>query len=272
MASVIIQGFEALEAHTGTRTFAERFGNRGLKMHDARDLIERLPKSRENQKIIDNLEKLRSLWSVEFDVRRCLLGMQILQVRTSSRSAFLKGALSDQDALLDAAIANFIITTYCKCTATSSEAKRGQFDPRRFLNEEQKQAHREIVSLRNQAIAHFGPGTHPGGEWAYDRLLIEFEPTGGQFEFVGTMHRSNFRSKVMGQLSELLPIVHAAIHGAIKKREDWIGEALRARPDIIALLNSLPLVSRPYQFAEHNGPLSGTPLGGWTGIEEAPSA
>lgn len=73
------------------------------------------------------------------------------------------------------ALLNTAIILYVRATKSSSRHRRS-FDLRSKLSSEQKVIHDKLCSLRDDAIAHFGPGNLPGGlTWQIEGIFIPLD-------------------------------------------------------------------------------------------------
>jgi hypothetical protein len=120
----------------------------------------------ENQKghprLAGLIKKIRDLHSSRVDLEQA---QQTLALR--GRFPNLSSGESDLAHLVQA-IAVTSIILYCRATGTESDHRKNRLDVRRWFDEEEKRIHEKMMMLRNNGIAHFGPGD-PREEDSYRR-------------------------------------------------------------------------------------------------------
>lgn len=82
-------------------------------------------------------------------------------------------AASESDALREHSLLCNAIVLYARAKTASSHRK--SFDLRKRMNDDQRQVHKELCDLRDDAIAHFGPGKHFRGEWLRETVVLQFQ-------------------------------------------------------------------------------------------------
>jgi hypothetical protein len=76
--------------------------------------------------------------------------------------------------ITESALLNNALVLYVRATKTTSEL-RDRFDLRSRFSEEERVAHKELVDLRDRAIAHFGTGGSYSGEWQAELVVLQFK-------------------------------------------------------------------------------------------------
>lgn len=107
----------------------------------------------------------------------------IMAEETCEALADLLGAKSTnpRQAIVETALLSNAIVLYARATSTSSN-ERAPFSLEPFFNENQKVVHREMVDLRNDAIAHYGSGGSYAdqGMWKAEVGIMHMRETDGK--------------------------------------------------------------------------------------------
>ncbi len=95
------------------------------------------------------------------------------------------GPFQSEDAKLatQSALLNNALVLYARATITTSK-QRGGFDLRSRFCEEGRIAHKELVDLRDCAIAHFGSGGSYAGEWQAELVILQCQGEDTRVGFV----------------------------------------------------------------------------------------
>lgn len=140
---------------------------------DLLSLKETLPK--EQRKLKGLIERLSSANSIKTDLQIACEMMDSLEeaLKEAETSSELGVRTWQGNAAL--ALINSAIILYVRATKTSSKHRRTLGFVEHF-SEEQKQAHAHLCSLRDDAIAHFGPGATLGGQtWHTEAIFVPLD-------------------------------------------------------------------------------------------------
>jgi hypothetical protein len=133
----------------------------------ARDLPER------HKALAHQILQLRDAHSIRTDLKLAADFFESLRQISDIANASEAGATAENCAL---ALFYSGIILYARATDTSSEHRRS-FDFRSKFDEDEKRSHRLLCDLRNDAIAHFGPGgSYAGAAWQKEGVFV---PTDG---------------------------------------------------------------------------------------------
>lgn len=177
-------------------------------------IIDVLSKRKDTRTASYKLKRIRALHSVKIDLDFAHDALnQLLDTHRIPDDNIPKNV-----AVIDRALTMLLIIYYTRSTEVSPSRGSG-FDPTRFYNEEQKDLHRGVVSLRNQAVAHYGSGSHPGGEWSSDKLTLIHDPLDGSLRFGHEYTRTNFRGRVLQEINDLLATAKDGLMQDIEKAE-----------------------------------------------------
>jgi hypothetical protein len=119
-----------------------------------------------------------------------------------------------EEAMLLGALFTSALLLYTRATQTSSK-HRQSLPIRESYSDDQKVAHKEMMDLRNDAVAHYGPGDNlKDGLVADEQLNLRIQGT--QIDFYHRYSRTNYRQN---QFFDLITLVEAAsgIIGVVKQ-------------------------------------------------------
>lgn len=125
------------------------------------------------------------------------------------------------------------VIVYSRATETSA-LDRYNVGVTGAYSEKTKKLHRQIVDLRNKAIAHFGWGNG----W-YDESVLYLEQSSGN-AITAVHQRTNSDSLVFDALSELLEIAIPYVKGKEKDRAMEINDELARSPHLFDSIEGLP--------------------------------
>lgn len=133
-------------------------------------MAERLFIERRHLPLVGQIRRVRELTSLHSDLMMALESLAALEpLLIAPTDPSNHRLLITQSALL-----NNAIVLYSRATTTTSGERRG-FDIRPLLTDAEKLAHKELVDLRNDAVAHFGSGGSYEGEWQAELVLWQFK-------------------------------------------------------------------------------------------------
>lgn len=118
------------------------------------------------------------------------------------------GRLAATDHLILSALFNDALIHYVRAAAGESHHRK-TMDIRGKWSPELKEKHTEIVALRNDAVAHFGPGPNKDAYSAKEALV--YAEDDARVDFRQALVRANFRQRHLIQLIELVAKAQADI-------------------------------------------------------------
>lgn len=130
-------------------------------------LSQRLIAEKRHLKLAHKIRRSVDIHSLSTDLRMARESMMALaeQLKTPAEP-------NDHIKLItESALLNNAIVLYARATKTSSNS-RGGFDLSSRFDADQKTAHKEICDLRDDAVAHFGPGGTYKGEWQAELAVL----------------------------------------------------------------------------------------------------
>lgn len=131
----------------------------------------------------------------------------------------------------EAALLSNIVLLYARATKTSSTI-RSQYDPSHLLSPDELKVHRELCSLRDDGVAHFGKGGSYQGTWVEEVLVLD--TAAGK---VATMTRRpvvdrHLLARARSQISRVLELLEPRAKRAIDVVTEDLNVELTADPTI----------------------------------------
>jgi hypothetical protein len=131
---------------------------------------------REYRKLKSLIERLSSAHSIHADLaiaHDMLTALEIAQAQADEATKHGAGRTWQADASL--ALLNSVIILYSRATKTSSR-HRGSIAFLKEFSASETEAHEHLCRLRNDAIAHFGPGATLGGQsWHVEKVFVPLD-------------------------------------------------------------------------------------------------
>lgn len=142
------------------------------KTFDLTGLSERLFSEGRFKSLAGKIRRAQDLASLHTDLTIALESMDALvaSMETPPQDD-LNGAVTEFALLCNA------VVHYARATKTTS-TERGGFDLRPRFTEEQKLVHKELIDLRDKAIAHFGSGGSYQGLWHFEVMILQAAENG----------------------------------------------------------------------------------------------
>lgn len=139
------------------------------------------------------------------------------------------------------------VILYVRATKTQSDNRRS-FDFNKEYDADQKVKHKVLCDLRDEALAHYGPGgSYSGPAFQRDGVFIPYGPDSDSRVFTAS-HRLVIQPQLIADLDQM---THRALMLSDKRTQllnqkvvDGINEAMVATPDVVHL------------FRDHVGNLS----------------
>ena len=126
---------------------------------------------------------------------------------------------------------NFALILYARATQTSSNHRAALNLHHRF-DEDEKHDHRMLFALRNDAVAHFGPGPESVKGWSKDGALLRVS-SDGSLSVATPYVRKGHMLVVNNALEKLIPRATDIVACISKENQDiFISEYCRLLPDI----------------------------------------
>lgn len=120
--------------------------------------------------LANKIRRARDLQSLSVDLEIALENLNALDLIVKTPRAgsdFIRETT-------ESALLNYALLLYARATKTTSEQRSG-FDLRSRFSNAEKEVHEELVNLRDDAIAHFGPGGSYAGEWQSELVILRFK-------------------------------------------------------------------------------------------------
>jgi hypothetical protein len=111
----------------------------------------------------------RELHSLHADLAMAIESLDVL-VATPIKSEDFRTVVTEF------ALLNNAIILYARATKVKSD-ERGGYDLRSRFTDQEKLAHKELIDLRDKAIAHFGSGGTYSGEWQAELVVLQTKGT-----------------------------------------------------------------------------------------------
>lgn len=147
----------------------------------------------------------------------------------------------DTDALKSALLNNALIL-YARATKSQSNVRK-TFDLRSKLTDAQKAIHRELIELRDDAVAHFGSGGSYRGEWQATLVVLQIKD-GVAKPGVATK-RQVFDEGLARRLRQQLEVAHAILRerslAALDEVSEALNQAMTIDEQLIVLTRQHPL-------------------------------
>ena len=193
---------------------------------DLLSLKEALPK--EQRKLKGLIERLSSANSIKTDLQIAYEMMDSLEEALKEAEAANEAGVRTWQGNAALALINSAIILYVRATKTSSRHRQTMGFLKHF-DEKQKEAHAHLCSLRDDAIAHFGPGaTLEGQTWHTEAIFIPLD--------VRDDLRILTASRRLLKQRQLQELAKAQIRTALEIAES---ETMKRNSDVVAELNIL---------------------------------
>lgn len=194
---------------------------------DLTEFLGKLSKHAEERKIGGLIRKCMAAAAVLSDLARAQAALEMLATIDAEQPTTLHlKAQDDVDGLLGQSLFTLAVTLYAR--AVQSETKhRASVPVQKSYSEELKAAHDRAMALRNDAIAHYGPGGGSGAPrpWSEERAVVEVQ--GG----IPSMYFPSVRANYIGaNATDLRKLVEAADLFC----RDYIGQA---QVDVLAAIH-----------------------------------
>lgn len=132
-----------------------------------------LPK--EQSKLKGLIERLSSASSIKTDLEIANDMLDSLEEALKEAEAASEGGVRSWQGNAALALINSAIILYVRATKTASYHRR-TLEFLKHFSEDEKEAHTHLCSLRDDAIAHFGPGETLGGQtWHTEAIFIPLD-------------------------------------------------------------------------------------------------
>lgn len=143
---------------------------------------------------------------------------------------------------LKSALLNNALILYARATKSGSNVRK-PFDVRSKLTEAQKTIHRELIELRDDAVAHFGSGGSYRGEWQATLVVLQIKD-GAAKPGVATK-RQVFDKSLARRLRQQLEVVHGILRerslAALNEVTEALNQTMSRDEQLIALTRQHPL-------------------------------
>jgi hypothetical protein len=194
-----------------------------------------------HRRLVDIIEKATSVCSAHEDLRAALENLTAL--REITRGSEERDELREWAPACAHALTAHSIVLYCRATQTSSNNRRSWFGLE-LLDDNQRELHRAVKRLRDDAIAHFGIGeAHPEGPLVREALILTFEGTRPRpiFHTAWSLNRAKFTF-------DFLLLVEAVRTIAAEKARERMNEVLVEVAKTGSEDRSLGLLIEKYRF------------------------
>lgn len=191
----------------------------------------------EGKKIAGLLRAVMSARSARIDLKQALRCVELVR-QTDRPYGATSGAQPADEGLVAGALLNNAIIRYVRSTKSSS-AFRSEIQIVPHLDATRKALHDDLCKVRDEALAHFGPGPTGRPPWADDKLMLVFD--GATFEERSFWTRANYYAWTVAALHELIPTAIDLTNSIEAKKKAALFEELSKLPNLIEKL-------RDFQF------------------------
>ena len=184
--------------------------------------------------LANTIRRARDLRSLSVDLEMALESLDALEALWETPTAHDDFMLKTTES----ALLNNALVLYVRATKTKSK-HRGDFDLRSRFSEEEKLTHDELVALRDDAIAHFGPGGRLGTEWHAELVILQVKGEDAK-PAVATrrkMFDRNLTERARNQIGVALELLHVLTQGKLDEVADEINNAVANDPDFHNVVN-----------------------------------
>lgn len=191
------------------------------------------------------LRRIRDLASIHADlerVSRLIAGIENSMATEEDTEREIEITTETSD--FHAAYAHAAILLYVR--ATSKNDNRARFDVRKYYDNVEKEAHRQLILVRNGAVAHFGNEEHGAASWNDNKIYLMRDFVTGELHVSPNQIQYNFRGDTLGHLRRLLPKAMAGLAKDIDHAyETFFDEARRNFEDFnLALAKNITTIDK----------------------------
>lgn len=175
---------------------------------DLNKLAAKLKKTGQFKILIDHIRQLQDISSVETDLRYARQDLDLCLSIGAVETFDGEVSQNPNDARVIGALFSQSLIYYTR--ATKSHSKHRGFAPvTKNWPVELLKLHRDIVKIRDDIIAHFGPGTdHASGFWSREAVVMCLSET-GRFRISTPFVRANYKEWAVTNLSQLIDKAYA---------------------------------------------------------------
>lgn len=169
-------------------------------LYDLAAFMQTLPSSSDFKKIRGSIEKIGAAGSAHAD-----LELASLHLSAGVELELRKREVQEDAAVLNSIAANYnyALILYSRATQTKSKHRKSFNVQDRFAEVERRQ-HDLLFKLRNDGVAHFGPGPHESNLWSADSVVLKVLP-GGVLKVATPYMRKGHMLIVNDALEMLIP-------------------------------------------------------------------
>ena len=179
-----------------------------VRFFDLGNVAVSLKKSLEFKLLVNKIRQLQDISSIEIDLRyarddlNCCIDLGCLEPLDFEKPQ------NPRDARVIGAL--FVQSLVYYTRATKSESRHRGYAPiTRNWTPELKNVHSDIVKIRDDIVAHFGPGTdHVSGFWSRESIVL-CSYQSGAVQISTPFVRSNYREWAISNLSQLIDRAHS---------------------------------------------------------------
>lgn len=185
-------------------------------LYDLEAFAKTLPVGGQFKKIRGAIARIATAGSAQAD-----LSLAAAHFAAGVELELAKGNFEPNSALIHSISANFnfSLILYARATQTSSNHRPSLNVQDRF-NEHEKNQHKMLFALRNDAVAHFGPG--PEGvnkSWSKDSAVLRVSPDGA-LSIATPYVRKGHMLVVNDALDALIPIASSIVSAILSENHD----------------------------------------------------
>lgn len=174
---------------------------------------------RQRLPLADKIRRARDLHSLTADLEMALESLDALE-------NLLTAQVETNDfnkAITQSALLNNALVLYVRATKTTSQERRG-FDLNSRFSEEEKIVHKELIDLRDKAIAHFGSGGQYRGEWQAELVILQSK--GEDAKPAVVTRRQTVDRELSKRARKQVAMAHALLRALSLEKLDEVTDAL----------------------------------------------
>lgn len=210
--------------------------------YDLTAAVKQLRRTKDGKRIASLIEGVNGLWSVARDLER-VEALLDLHMDIDEQGPKVASDQDPVDAFVGQSLQVNAVLHYCRATHSSSKV-RSTIQLRPKLSDNDWQKHRALCALRDDAIAHHGPGPDSERSWIEEKLVVRFED--GAFRIIPVFTRANYLAWVSVALHDLLPQVQAIVDSALAEKQNLLVEAIVSASDV----DGVSIISQGFSAAD----------------------
>lgn len=194
--------------------------------------------------LVGKIQRYVAIWSAYFDLRSVAVSLETLMRDYVVPPLDEEKEFPEEHMEIANALFCKSVIFYARATDTQSNSRKS-FGLRDKLSQSNKETHKRIMKLRNDALAHFGAG----GEFWSDARAV-FCRVDGKQDITVAYHTSHYRGPLTKDFAALVAEAIEIAYQAGVAAGDAVSQALGDASDndrgVLSLLQTLPFVPEDF--------------------------